>query len=87
MKQKKIPLRSCIVTKEKLPKHELIRIVKTKDGEVIVDLTGKINGHGVYIKNDLDVLEKAYKSRILDKKLEIKVEDNVYEDLKEIIKK
>lgn len=87
MKQKKIPLRSCIVTKEKLPKHELIRIVKTKDGEVIVDLTGKINGHGVYIKNDLDVLEKAYKSRILDKKLEIKVKDNVYEDLEEIIKK
>ena len=87
MKQKKIPLRSCIVTKEKLPKHELIRIVKTKDGEVIVDLTGKINGHGVYIKNDLDVLEKVYKSRTLDKKLEINVKDNVYEDLEEIIKK
>lgn len=44
MKQKKIPLRSCVVTGEKLPKKELLRIVRTPDGEVICDLTGKNNG-------------------------------------------
>ena len=52
---KKIPLRTCVITKEKLPKKELIRIVRNKDGEVSVDETGKQNGKGVYLKRDLDI--------------------------------
>ena len=52
MKVKKIPLRTCIITKEKLPKRELLRIVRTPEGNVVPDETGKINGHGAYIKKD-----------------------------------
>ena len=58
MKVKKIPMRMCSVTRERFPKQELLRVVKTKEGEVKVDLTGKLNGHGAYIKKDLEVLEK-----------------------------
>ena len=67
MKNKKIPLRTCVVTKEKLEKKDLIRVVKNNENEVFVDLTGKANGRGAYIKKDIDVLNKARKSKILDK--------------------
>ncbi|MBE6146640.1 MAG: YlxR family protein [Firmicutes bacterium] len=85
MKQKKIPLRSCVVTGEKLPKKELLRIVRTPDGEVICDLTGKNNGRGAYIKKDLEVLEKARKSKVLERKLECTISDEVYEEVKNVI--
>ena len=78
-------MRSCIVTKEKLPKQELIRIVRTPNQEVIVDLTGKANGRGAYLKKDLEVFEKAKKSKILDRILEIEVKEEIYEQLKNLI--
>ena len=87
MKQKKIPMRSCVVTNEKLPKKELLRIVRTKEGKVICDLTGKSNGRGAYIKKDLEVLEKAKKTKILEKKLECTIDDSVYEEVENEIKK
>lgn len=87
MKNKKIPLRSCIVTKERLPKQELIRIVKNNQNEVFIDLTGKINGRGAYIKKDIEVLNKAKKSKALDRHLEITIPEEIYEQLKEIIEK
>ena len=87
MKVRKIPLRSCVVTKEKLPKKELLRIVRTPDGHVVADETGKLNGRGAYIKKDVMVLEKAKKSNILEKRLECKIEDSVYEEIKKIIEK
>ena len=86
MKNKKIPMRSCVVSREKLPKQELIRIVKNKDNEVFVDTTGKQNGRGIYIKKDLDILEKARKSKIMDKLLECVIEESIYEELENIIK-
>ncbi len=79
---KKIPMRSCVVTGEKLQKKELIRIVRTPDGKVVVDETGKCNGRGAYLKLDLEVIEKAEKSKILDKKLEIEIPASIYEELK-----
>lgn len=82
---KKIPLRSCVVTKEKLPKKELVRIVKTPENNVIVDLTGKANGRGAYLKKDLVVFEKAQKSKILNKHLEIEVPESIYEELKSLL--
>ena len=85
MKPKKIPLRTCIVTKEKLPKRELIRIVRTPEGQVIIDLIGKSNGRGAYIKKDIAVLEKAKKSKVLEKHLECVIPDSIYEEIKEII--
>ena len=85
MKNKRIPLRTCVVTKEQFPKQELLRIVKDKEGNVSVDLTGKLNGRGAYIKKDLEVLEKAKKTKVLENKLECSIEDNIYEEIKNII--
>lgn len=85
MVQKKIPMRICVVSHEKLPKKELVRIVRNKDGEVFVDETGKLNGKGVYLKKDLDIINKAEKSKILNKYLEIDVNDEIYEELRKII--
>jgi len=87
MKTKKIPLRTCVITHESLPKQELLRIVRTPEGDIEVDETGKLNGRGAYIKKDLVVLEKAMKSNILEKRLECKIEDSVYDKIKEIIEK
>ncbi len=84
---KKIPMRSCVVSRESYPKGELIRIVKNKDDEVFIDLSGKANGRGAYLKKDVVVVEKARKSRILDRKLGIVVPDVIYEELLEIINK
>ena len=83
---KKIPMRTCVVTKEKLPKKELIRIVKNKDGEVFVDESGKQNGKGVYLKRDLEVINKAENTKILNRYLECEIDSNIYETLKNIIK-
>ena len=87
MKQRKIPLRTCVVTKESLPKQELLRIVRTPEKVVKVDETGKLNGKGAYIKKALAVLEKAMKSKILEKRLECKIEESVYEEIRNIIEK
>lgn len=81
MKQKKIPMRTCVITHEKYPKKELIRIVRTPEGKVEIDLTGKANGRGAYLKKDKEVIEKARKNKILEKYLEIKIEDNIYDEL------
>ncbi len=75
-------MRTCVITKEKLPKGELIRVVRTPEGNVIVDLTGKANGRGAYLKKDLETIEKAEKSKLLNKHLEIEVPKEVYEELK-----
>lgn len=85
MKQKKIPMRTCVVSKEKLPKKELLRIVKNNNGEIFVDETGKINGRGAYIKKDVNVLEKAIKTKLLERHLEITIPDSIYEEIKKII--
>ncbi len=83
---KKIPERMCVVTREKFPKKELIRVVKNKEGEVFVDESGKQNGKGAYLKKDKDVIEKAKKNKILDRILEVDIPESVSEDLIEIIK-
>ncbi len=85
MKNRKIPMRSCVITREKLPKGELLRIVKTPEGNVVVDISGKMNGRGAYIKKDITVLDKARKSKILDKILEVDIPEEVYEEINRII--
>ncbi len=87
MKAKKIPLRTCVISKEKLPKAELLRIVRTTDGNVVVDLTGKLNGRGAYIKKDIAILEKARKTKTLERHLECNINEDVYEEIKNIINK
>ena len=86
MKVKKIPMRMCSVTRERFPKVELLRVVRTPENEVKIDLTGKLNGHGAYIKKDLNVLEKAIKSKALSRALEIEIPTSIYEEIENIIK-
>jgi len=78
---KKIPMRMCVVTRERFEKRELIRVVKNKEGEVFVDETGKQNGKGCYLKKDMDVINNARTSKILDRVLEINVPDSIYDEL------
>ena len=82
---KKIPMRSCVVTGEKLEKRDLIRVVRDNTGRVFVDLTGKANGRGAYLKRDLDVIKKAKMNKILDRRLEVSVETSIYEELEKRI--
>lgn len=84
MKVRKIPMRTCVVTKEKLPKQELIRIVKT-DAGVIYDSTGKVNGRGAYLKKDKEVFEKARKSKEVEKYLETTISSEFYDELDKIL--
>ena len=85
MKTKKTPMRSCVISREKLPKNELIRVVRTPGGEVIVDLTGKANGRGAYLKKDKEIFDKAKKTKALNKILEVEVNDEVFEELNKLI--
>lgn len=82
---KKIPLRTCVITKEKLPKQELIRVVRTPEGIVQIDETGKMNGRGAYLKKDIEVFKKAQKTKVLNKILEIEVNDTIFEELEKTI--
>ena len=82
---KKIPLRKCVATNERLPKGELIRVVKNNEGKVFVDLTGKANGRGAYLKKSNDALEMAIKKNSLGRALECVIEDSVYEEIRKVI--
>ena len=85
MKTRKIPMRSCVVTREKYPKAELIRVVRTPEGTIVIDSTGKQNGRGAYLKKDLEVIEKAQKNKILSKHLETEIPNEIFEELKKLI--
>ncbi|MDD8048827.1 MAG: YlxR family protein [Thomasclavelia sp.] len=82
---KKVPLRKCIATKEQLPKKELIRIVRNKNGEVNVDPTGKLNGRGAYLKRSKKALEIAKKGKLLDRALKTTISDDVYLEIEKYI--
>lgn len=82
---KKIPQRTCIGCNQSKNKKELIRIVKNNIGEIFVDLTGKANGRGAYICNDVNCLDKAVKSKKLEKNFETKISDEIYESLRGVI--
>ncbi len=82
---KKIPMRRCVATGESLPKKELLRIVKNKDGEIFVDTTGKANGKGAYIKKDPEALALAIKKNALGRALEAVIEENVYDEIRKVI--
>ena len=85
MKQRKIPMRTCVVTKEKYPKSELIRVVRDNLGNISVDLTGKKNGRGAYLKKDIDVINKAFNGKILERYLEALIPQEIYDELCEIV--
>ena len=82
---KKIPMRTCIVTKEKCEKRDLLRIVRTPEKEIIIDESGKANGRGAYLKKDKDVILNAKRTKVLEKTLEVSIPDNIYEEMLEKI--
>lgn len=85
MKIKKIPMRMCNGCMEMKPKKELIRIVKSPEGEVSVDLTGKKSGRGAYVCKSIECLEKAVKAKRLNRNLETSIDEVIYIRLKEEI--
>lgn len=80
---KKIPQRTCLGCQSKKDKRELIRIVRSPEGEIAVDLTGKKPGRGAYLCPDLECLSKVVKSKRLERSLETAISDEIYEALKE----
>ncbi|QHJ71031.1 MULTISPECIES: RNase P modulator RnpM [Planococcus] len=83
--QKKIPLRKCVATGEMHPKKEMIRIVRSKEGEVSVDLTGKKSGRGAYVSKSEAAIAAAKKKKVLDNQLEVKVPEEIYEELLRVV--
>ncbi len=84
MKIRKIPMRTCVITKERLPKQELIRVVRMPGGVVTIDETGKVNGRGAYVKKDLEVIKKARISKILERNLETSIDEEIYDKLEKM---
>ncbi|MBD8031793.1 MULTISPECIES: RNase P modulator RnpM [Solibacillus] len=84
---RKIPLRKCVATGEMLPKKSMIRVVRSKEGEVTVDITGKKSGRGAYVSKTEQAVEIARKKNILDRQLDAKVPDEVYEELLTLIRR
>ena len=82
---KNIPQRTCIGCNSQKNKKDLIRIVKNKDGEISIDRTGKANGRGAYICDNVECLEKAIKSKRLEKTFETKISEEIYENLRGVI--
>ncbi|MCR5111128.1 MAG: YlxR family protein [Ruminococcus sp.] len=79
MKQKKIPMRMCLGCNEMKPKMELIRVVRSPEGEISLDFKGKAAGRGAYICRSAECLEKARKARRFEKSFSCKIEESVYE--------
>lgn len=84
-KKRKIPLRKCIVTNEMKPKQEMMRIVRNKEGEVFIDLTGKKNGRGAYVTMETSVIEKAQKNNVLESVFNVPIDQSLYEELKKLV--
>lgn len=78
---RKIPLRKCLATNEQLPKKELIRIVRNKEGEVFVDPTGKMNGRGAYLKRSHEAIEIAKKKKLLARSLQVDIPEEIFDEL------
>lgn len=81
MKQKKIPMRKCVASGEMKPKKEMVRVVRSKDGEVSIDSTGKKNGRGAYVSLDVDLVKNAKEKDILSNALNANVTDDFYDEL------
>ncbi len=83
---KKIPMRMCVACREMKPKKELVRIVRTPEGPVEADLTGKKNGRGAYLCRSEECLEKAIKIHALDRALDVRLDSAAVENIREILR-
>ena len=82
---KKVPMRRCLATNQSFPKKELLRVVRTPEGEIKVDETGKMNGKGAYLSRSAEALALAKKKNVLAKALETEIPEAVYAELDRII--
>ena len=82
---KRQPQRTCMGCNEKKDKKELIRIVKNNKNEISIDRTGKLDGRGAYICDNIECLEKVIKSKRLEKVFDYKISDEIYENLRGVI--
>ena len=80
-------MRKCVATGEMLPKKAMIRVVRSKEGEVSVDSTGKKSGRGAYVSKSEEAVELARKKNILERQLEAKIPDEIYEELITLIRR
>lgn len=87
MSNRKIPLRKCVATQEMKPKKELIRIVRSKEGDVSIDLTGKKSGRGAYLSKDKDIILQAKKKNSLANHLNAQIDDSLYDELISLVDK
>ncbi|WP_223588501.1 RNase P modulator RnpM [Neobacillus bataviensis] len=85
--KKKVPMRKCVATGEMKPKKELVRIVRSKEGEVSIDLTGKKSGRGAYLSKDKEAILLAKKKNTLSNHLEVTINDSIYDELLELVEK
>ena len=83
MRERKIPMRKCTGCGEMKPKKELVRVVKTPEDEILIDLTGRKNGRGAYICRSVDCLKKARKSKRIEKSFQCGIPDEVYDKMEE----
>lgn len=81
MKKRKVPMRKDIVTGEMMPKRQLIRVVKNKEGEVTLDPTGKKSGRGAYIAVDVEIAKRAKEEKTFEKAFHVKLDDSFYDEL------
>ncbi len=81
--QKKIPMRQCLGCREMKPKRELVRVVRSPEGEISIDLRGKKSGRGAYVCHDRNCLKKAVKSKALERAFGIPVPEEIFETLSE----
>ena len=82
---KKMPERTCVITKEKTLKKDLLRVVRDNTGNVSVDTTGKANGRGAYLKKDKEVINKAKTTKALERILEVTISDSIYEEMLKLV--
>lgn len=85
LKERKVPMRMCSGCGERLPKAELVRVVRDSEGNIFLDRTGKKNGRGAYLCRKKDCLQRARKSRRIDRTLETQIPDAIYDRLEEEI--
>jgi len=86
MKTKKIPMRMCTGCSEMFDKRTLVRVVKSPEGDISLDLTGKKAGRGAYVCKNADCLKKARKKRAFERAFDMKIDDGVYEKMEEEIR-
>ena len=82
---KKMPERTCVITREKTLKKDLLRVVRDNTGNVSVDTTGKANGRGAYLKKDKEVINKAKTTKALERILEVTIPESVYDEMLNLV--